>query len=267
MVLTSPYELGTVELEYNSITVTGPKTKVDTLSEAQVSVDMSGKTSSFAVKCPVTLVSDSGDSVDMSYLTLSVSEMNVKVPIYITKEIPVSTVFKYGLLDSKLARVTVSPETITVRGDETLFTDLSTIAKPIEIDEKQITGNVYTMTVHPTFNKDVTVDPSDDEVNITVELDSSLRTKEYTVTDIQVTGAPSGLDYELRDREMTVTLRGTLAQLNAISASDISVIVDLNGYDPSSTGLISKTATVAIDAEDIDGVYEIGEYSVQIRIN
>lgn len=267
MVLTSPYELGTVELEYDSITVTGPKTKISTLAEAQISVDMSGKTSSFTSKCPVTLMSTSGYAVDTSYLTLSATEMNVRVPIYITKELPVSAVFKYGLIDDSLAKITISPQTITVRGDETAFEDTSNMLKPIEIDERQIIGSTYSLTVRPTLTSDITVDLADDEITVTVELDSSLRTKEFTVKDIQITGAPSGLDFEILDREMTVVLRGTVSQLNAVSASDISLIVDLAGYDPQSTGQISKSANVVIDAEDADGVYGVGEYTVQIKIN
>lgn len=273
MVLTSPYELGTVQFmksggeNITSVNVTGPGTIIDTLSEAQVNVNMEGKTSSFVTRSPLTIVNLSGDSVDTTYLSMSVAEIDVKVPIYVTKELPLSVSFKHGLIDPKLVKMKVTPEKLTVRGDETIFTETENIVQPIVIDEKMIMSNQYTVTVRPTLPADIIVDSADTEVTVTVELDSSLRTKQITVEDFQVTGAAKDLKYEILTSALPVTLRGTLEELNDIKASDVSVVLDLSGYDSSSRGTVSLNAAITVDAEKTDSIYELGEYTVQVKLN
>lgn len=266
-VLTSPYELGEIKFEYDTITVTGPKNKLSQILAAQVNINMLDKTSSFVTKCPVSLINDNGEKIDTSYISMSVNEMSVTVPIYVTKEIPVDTSFKYGFLNSDNSRVTVTPETITVRGDENKLTDLTGIIEKIEIDEKQITESPYTMTVMCKPLADVFVDEADTEVKITVELDSSLKTKKFISSNIDVTGADEKLSYEVVDKYATVTLRGTAEALGKIKTSDISILVDLSGYDSGSSGTVFKTATIVIDSEYADEVYELGSYSVQVKLN
>ncbi len=265
-VLTSPYELGEIKLEYDSITVTGPKNKLQSLSGAQVAINMQDKTSSFVSKCPISLVDINGEKIDMTYLTPSATELNVTVPIYVSKEIPVVTSFKYGLFNSNAVRVTVNPSTITVKGDESKFSDVSSIIDEIVIDEKAITDSTYTMDVMVKASNDVIIADTDKEVKVTVELDPSLKTKQFTISNIETKGAPTDLEYEVLDKTATVTLRGYAKDLSEIKTSDISLVVDLSGFDTDSKGTISIVAGVDIDAELSNTVFEVGSYPIQIKI-
>ncbi len=267
MVLSSPYELGKLEFEFDSISVSGPRSILDKLTGAQVVVDMDGKQSTFTANCPIVLIDENGDAADTTYLNLSAGEMNVKVPIYVTKDVEIPVSFKYGALSDDLVDVTVTPASLTVKGDGTLFTDGAEIIDPIVIDEKAITTSPYVMTVHPTVNGKFTVDSENEDVTVTVTLDPSLVTKQFNVTDISVINAPKDLKYEIADKSVSVTLRGTEEQLSKIKASDISAVVDLEGYDSETTGTVSKTAVIGIDSKQTFGVFEIGEYNVHIKIN
>ncbi len=264
--LTSPYELGEIKLEFDSITVTGPKNKLETLGGAQVAINMQDKTSSFISKCPISLVDVNGEKIDMTYLTPSATEINVTVPIYISKEIPVVTAFKHGFFTDSSAKITVTPETITVKGDESKLSDVSSIIDVIIIDEKAINESAYTMDVMVNSSSDVIISEADKEIKVKVELDPSLKTKQFTISNIETTGAPANLNYEVLDKTATVTLRGTSKDLGEIKTSDISLVADLSGFDDDSKGTVSIVANVVIDA-DVEGtVFEIGSYPVQIRI-
>ncbi len=260
------YELGEIDFEYDSITVTGPKNKLAELTEAQVLINMQGKTSSFVADCPVSLIGRAGEAADMSYLSTSVDEMSVSVPILMTREVPLETVFKYGLLNSDLAEVSIYPESITVKGDESVITSNSVIFEPLVIDEKQILDNTYTISLLPVTTADVSYD-RDTQVEISVKLDPSLKTKKFNVTDIEVTGATDELVWQVLDSSEVVTLRGTSKNLSSIKASDITLVVDLSGYDNETSGIISKTATVVIDDKNAAEIYEIGYCTVQIKLN
>ena len=265
-VLTSPYELGEIKLEYDSITVTGPKNKLNAIGSAQVAINMQDKTTSFVSKCPISLIDVNGEKVDMTYLTPSATEINVTVPIYVSKEIPIVTEFKHGYFNASSAKVTVTPETITVKGDESKLSDISSIIDAIIIDEKAITESTYTMDVMVKASHDVMIADSDKEVKVKVELDPTLKTKQFTISNIETTGAPADLAYEVIDKTATVTLRGTAKDLGDIKTSDISLVADLSGFDADSKGTVSIVAAVVIDAELTGTVFEVGSYPVQIRI-
>ena len=265
-VLTSPYELGEIKLEYDSITVTGPKNKLKALEGAQVAINMQDKTTSFVSKCPISLVDTNGEKIDMTYLTPSTTEVNVTVPIYVSKEIPVTTAFKHGFFGTNSAKISVTPETITVKGDESKLADTSSIIDVIVIDEKAITDQVYTMDVMVKSSSDVMIADTDKEVKVKVEIDPSLKTKQFTISNIETTGAPANLNYEVLDKTATVTLRGVAKDLSEIKTSDISLVADLSGFDADSKGTVSIVTSVVIDAETDGTVFEVGTYPVQIRI-
>lgn len=265
-VLESPYELGEIDFEFDTVTVTGPKNRLATITSAQVAVNMADRKSTFVTTGTIALYDKNGIAVDMSYLNLSKREMTVSVPIYQTKEVPVEVGFKHGLIDPALVTITTVPETITVRGDASKFVDGISVVDKILIDEKLITSTPYTVTLQANTLTDVTIAPEDSEIKVTVEFDSSLKTKQFKVSDIKVKNADSDLEYEILDENILVTLRGKISELNSVKDTDITAEIDLSGFESGNSGTISKNATIIIDAEDAECVFEVGTYPIQIQI-
>lgn len=261
-----PYKLGSIELEYDTVTVTGPKKVLANIDSAKIPIDMAGRESSFVTMGSVVLYDKNDSPVDMSYLSLSKSEMEVTVNIYREGEIPVEVGFKHGLLDPSLVKITCEPEVITVRGDASKFADGASLIDKILIDEKKITASSYSVIQQITPTSGVTVASEDREVKIFLELDPALKTKVYNVTDIQL-AQRSRLNCEILTDEVQVTLRGTADKLANITADDITLVVDPSGFEPGSSGVITEEAVVVINSESADGVFEIGTYMVEININ
>ena len=272
----APYALKNVHLEHNTIEIEGPKNKLKQVDSAKVIVDMISNTTSFETQAPIQLFDKYGDIIDDSYISMFVlamntksyvSDMRVSVDIDVSKEIPVKTVFKHGFLNSENATVTVTPATLTVKGDETKFSDMANIFESFVIDEKLIDGSSYTTTFRPQLktNNGLVIAEEDMEVTLTVELKDPIITKVFNVSNIKVKDAPSDLEHEVMEENVAVILRGTEENISKVKDSDISLEVDLSGFTPESEGIAQCRATVKIKSQS--SVWAIEEpYNVQIKL-
>lgn len=266
--LESPYELGNMDPEYDSITVTGPRDVVESVSSAKVSVDVAGRTSSFVQSCAVQLCDKDGGIINQSFLKLSASEMQVRVNINFSMSIPITAELKYGLVSSDMISIKTVPNSVTVRGDGAVISSGVELMEPIVIDEKSIPGdsNRYTVTKKPKFADGVSADGLEN-VTVNVEFDSSFGKKDFVVTNIKPVGASDSLKYEILDESKNVTLRGIASILANVKESDISLEVDLSGYQGDSSGVVDCPVKVNIDSKYSNaGIFEAGSYSVRVRI-
>jgi len=263
--LPNTYEIGTIQFEYNSINITGPKNVLSNVAAARIDIDMANKTGSFTTEGEIYLVDRHNNRISNTYLSYSPVEMIVEVPIYKSVTVPVEVSFLHGYLNESNASIQVTPAQVTIQGDESVM-NTENLLTPIILDEKKITGNSYGKTVTLQTADGTYIDGNVTEVQINVEIDPSIHTMDLLITDIQATGA-DGIRYVIEDSEMLVTLRGPIDKLGKIRRSDVSAIVDLSGYSTDSSGTVTKTAQIVIDAEEASEIYEVGEYTVQVKIN
>ena len=266
-VLESPYELGEIDFEFDTVNVTGPKNRISNLAGAVVTINMENRKSTFVTNSSITLVDKSGNLSDMNYLSMSESEMSVTVPIYLTKDVPVEVRFKYGLVDTSHVKVTCEPSSFSLKGDAAKFSDGTSLIEKIEIDETAVIETPYTEIREVVIRDGLTASAESTSVKITVEYDSTVKTRQIAVSNIKVKGAPSNLKYEIADDNILVMLRGNASEIDSAKASDISATIDLEGFDSSSSGVITKNATVTVNAHDADSVFVLGTYPVKITIN
>jgi len=265
MDLPASYEVGTISFEYNSINISGPENILSNVAAARVDIDLTNKTSSFTDTCAIYLVDMYNNVISSPYLKYSPAEITVEVPIYKSVTVPVEVYFAHGYLHDGNAEITVIPSQVTIKGDESAMNTDSLLA-PIILDEKKITGNSYGRTVTLQPAEGTFIASGAGEVQINVEVDPSVQTMDILVTDIEVTGA-SGIRYEVEEDEILVTVRGPMEKLSRLRPSDIYAEVDLSGYSMQTSGTVTKTAEIVIDSEDADELFEVGEYTVQVKIN
>lgn len=267
-VIVKPYELGKPTTDIDTVTVTGPKLRLNELESAVVSIEMASQKATFTTSAEIVLVDERGNTVDLSYFGMSETMASVTVPIYLEKEYKVEELvkFKYGLVDAELVEITCEPETLTVKGDAAKLERDTLPFETIEIDETLIGSVPYTETRNITLGDGLTLMSDSTQITVSVDYDEKIRTREVTVTDIKVTGNNSDSKCEIQTDSLTVTLRGLAEELDRIKASDITATVELDGLDPASSGNISLPATVKIDAEDASGVFAVGTYPVRIKL-
>ena len=79
-----------------------------------------------------------------------------------------------------------------------------------------------------------------------------LETRTFTVTNIQCRGVSDGYEADILSRALTVRLRGTAAQLAAVSESDLVAVADL-----SNTELATGSNIVNVRIQ-VDGSFDVG---------
>ncbi len=261
--MASHLEMGELEPEYDTVAVTGPKEALDAIDYAQITLELGSVSASMTASGKLYLVDHAGNRIDNPYLKLSRSEVTVQIPVYTTKTLPLTVNYKYGYYNSDTVRVALSPSTLTVRGDPAVIDRLSELVVAT-IDEKKIAGD-STQLVPLNFEDGITAADGTENVLLTITHVGTY-TAVFSVTDIDVTGAV-GIRYEILDTSLSVTVRGTLEQLSRLRSTDFSAVIDLSGYTADSSGVIREPAVIRIDSVYADGVYEVGEYSVQVKLN
>lgn len=255
------YELGDLVADTDTITVSGPKTILDDIDYAQVSLDAGSIESSVSMVGTLELISLSGDVITNPYIRLSKTEVRVNIPVYCYKELRLTAATKYGYYTEENTRITIDPETVTVRGDPAVLAEMEELVVTT-LDEKAITGD-SSLIVQINVPDTVTLDEESATATVAIRHIGTI-TKTFNVKNINVS-VDSGLEYEVLTSSIAVTVRGDQDAVNALSADDIVVSADLTGYTHSSMGLVYAEGTVTID--DPSGtVYELGEYNIQVAI-
>ena len=255
------YELGELAADTDTVTVSGPKTFLDNIDFAQVSLDAGTIESSVSMVGALDLIGLSGEVISNPYVRLSKTEVKVNIPVYCYKELTLTAATKYGYYTEENSRITIDPETVTVKGDPAVLANMDELVVTT-LDEKSISED-SSMIVRINVPDTITLD--EDSATATVAVRHiGTKSKTFNVKNIKVT-VDSGLEYEVLTSMVPVTVRGDREAIDALSADDITVSADLTGYTHSNMGLVYAEGVISIN--DSSGtVYELGEYNVQVLI-
>ena len=256
-------EMGRLEPEYDTIVVTGPKSTLDNVSYAQVVLDLGNVQSSMTASGKLVLMDNYGFRVDDRYLMMSNSYVTVEIPVYAHKTLPLAVLYKYGFFNESNVLIDIQPQTLRIKGDPSVI-DRMTELVVATLDEKMIKGNAVQMVSLNLPDGLIAVDGTE---NVSIAVSHlNTYTSIFMVTDIDVAG-DVGVNYQILDKSIAVTVRGTLEQLSKLRSTDFSAVIDLSGYSANATGVIEETAEIRIDSSYAAGVYEIGEYPIKVRLN
>ena len=240
----------------NLITVSGPKSQVDRIKEAVVYINVSGADDLDQVTstADIALLDSSGDQLDTSSLTLSQSSVDVSVPIYNTKTVPVELDFTGTPADGyTVVSEEYEPKEVTIAGPEEALEKIDSI----KLDDIDISGR----------NKSI-------EENITTELTSALpegivltnsdQSIDVTIDDIEVEDGDSSLSYSVASEDdstdkVSVTLSGASSIVEDITAGELSPTVNVNGYG-------EGTYSLPVNLTLPDGVTQTNTVNVKVTI-
>ena len=229
---------------------------------AVVRVDAGTVDSKTTVSGPITIVNKSGEDMSNPYLKLSKTEAKITIPIYDAKEVKVNVPLKHGFYNKDTATVKVTPETVVLKGDPNVLNSITSVNTTV-LDEKKITGD-STLKLALQLPDNVSLaNANTDSVEVSIT-HTGTTVKTLNVKNYNVIG-DDNLNYRILNSYVTVKLRGDSEELKEITADDITINVDLTGYDSIET-TVSMPVTITIDTE-YDDVYEIGDYIIQVEIN
>ena len=253
------------ELSDQTIVITGPESVVNQIEMATIDVDLTGRTETFSVTDTITLRDKDGNPVDVSYVTPSVEEVTVTLPIRYFKYIQLlpEKVIEGGGATQENSSISYTPARIMVSGSKDVLSKIPSI-KVGTIDLGKLTQAVE-LTFPIVLDPGLTCETGETEATVKVSF-PNLGTQEVAVTNIQVLNVPEGLACELITKELKVTVRGLKDVVTRVKPSDVTVTVDFATVTDAVAGTITYEPVITVDQTKCPGVGVIGEYTVSATL-
>ena len=229
------YALGTPSTTPNIVTVRGPESVLDTITEVRAVVDVSNLTSQYVMKTSLSCTDAYGVAVDKVNVTLSVTDVTVTIPVYPLKEVPVevSTIGKPA--DGYDVRsINYNPETIEVAGDEETLAKI----KSIKINNVDISGATETVEQNVQLAsflpEGAYLADSNSVIAISVDIEKQVDRKfTLALNDVSMVNQSTKYDYELSfEKGSEITVTGFADIINRMVAEDLAAHVDVSKLEP-----------------------------------
>ena len=247
------------ELDHQEVTITGPREVVEQIDHAYISVDCTDRTETITESYRFVLQDENSKPVDAAMITTNVEQIRVKVPVFLTKRLPLKlTVNAGGGATEETSKIVIDPAYIDVSGSEMALKELDELLigtlnlgeisedteKTFEIKLPEGVTNLSNIT--------------DAVVNISFP---ALATREFTVTEIRIKNVPTGMTADLLTKQLTVVVRGPRTLVEKMDDADVIVQIDLTGVE----GSVAAEAKITFTSE-FAGVGAVGKYSVNVKV-
>ncbi len=246
-------------LEYEEVVITGPRETVEQIDHAYIQVDCTNRTEPISESYRFELRDSQSNPVDAALITTNIEQINVSVPVFMTKRIPLKlTVNAGGGATEESAQIEIDPTHIDVMGSESALRDLEEIVLGT-LNLADIAGDTertYTITLP----EGVTEMNGISEAKVTVRF-PNLMSKEFTVSNIISQNVPEGMEAQLLTKQLTILVRGPKALVSKLTAEQIIVEIDLTGVE--NTAAVEAKIRFAVGEDELGAV---GKYSVNVMV-
>ncbi len=254
---------GTVNLSETVVTIGGPSTEINRIEKvvAKLVLDKS-LTSNKSADAKVIPLDDSGKS-DFKYLTQSIENVVLTIPVLRFKELPTSVVFKNAPANYALnpLKYTVSPakDLFNISVDD--YDKISEYAVGT-VDFKNLSPSNHVFTFS-SENLSLSENSQTKEFSVNVDV-SGLRQEfvQYPADKITVNNAAAE-GYKVSALNKSVVVVGMSADLEAVTSDSIKVEVDLSEISLSKGQSATVPAVVTIESA---GCWIYGSYTVEVSL-
>ena len=248
-------------LDYSSVTVVGPASVADLIEKAVIEVDLSEQQESISQDYRYTLCDQEGNPVDAELITTNVESIHLDVKIQRVKEVRlVAEVIYGGGATEKNTTVEIEPAVIRLSGGSAVLEELGDSINLGKIDLRTIEKS-QELVIPFALPEDVTNLSNITEAKVNIKF-FGLLVKDFEVENIEAVNVPEGLEAEIMEKKMTVSLRGTVMELSRIMPEDIVVRAD---FTDAVAGTSTFKATVHL-AEEHSAIGAIRSYSVTANV-
>ena len=220
-------------LDRETITVSGPASAVDQITQAIVEVDLTDRTASFSESYRYTLCNANNEPVDAKSVETNAAEVNLTLYIQRVMEVPLLvTVVAGGGATEETSDIKIEPEVIKVAGSEA---QLEQLAEGLE----NLSGQL-----------DATVNVKFPELDV--------RNFKISSSNFEALNVPEGLEVTFLNDEIVVTIRGPKDLVAKMTVNDILITVD---FADAVVGSVTEKANV-IMGEGFTAAGAMGTYRV-----
>ena len=252
------YMLDSTSFDFDSITIEGPESIVNTVDHVQITIERSNVDKTITESVPVVLLDKDGAQVDPTQLTLSADAIEVTMKIVKYKVVPIEVQFTEGG-GAKLSDLDwdYEPKAVTLSGDSTVLDGLNSIQlEPIDLST--LPSNDETVERAILIPNDAKNVSGEETVSVRITIKGK-QIKTLRTTNIVFVGVDEEkFKATSLSQQVQVTIRAAAADASRISATSIRIVADMSGY--TQEGTYQVPVTVYVDGFDSAGA--IGQYSI-----
>lgn len=252
-----------IELEQESLTISGPQDVVSKVDYAQVVLERTNVSKTVSDTLSYTLMDEEGNPVESQEIHCDVDKINVMMMVYMVKEVPLTVQYiSGGGATSENVIEHIEPSTVTIKGNAEDLEGLNSLSiAKVDLSSIQSTFSASYNIVIP----DGMTIMSEDTATVNIEL-KGLSEKTFRVTNLEMANVPESEDLlaTIGTTSLQIKLRGPSEVMDTISTSNIRAVADLS-FLGSSTGMFSVPVTIYVDG--FTNVGAMGSYSVMVSIS
>lgn len=251
-----------------SVTISGPKTEVDSISKVSVGErDLGELSETTRLSADLILYDANNNTISKdkySQLSLSAETVDITIPVLVRRTLPFTANFTNqpsGLkLDSQL--VTLSPSTIELAGTAEDFEAYKSIQLE-PIDFSQISPDTCEFDIPVTLPSSFHNLRMIDTVTVKLNL-AGYSTKTITATNFKVNNLGREYEADVTTSSLDVVVVGPEEELSNLTESNLVVQVDM-AQQSNLTGHTEMPATISISGGSSCWAY--GSYKVNLSVN
>lgn len=242
----SGYEVGTMTANPEKITIRGSGSLIDKIDKVNAVVDVSGLSQDTDLSATIEIYDKNGDELtdsQMSYLTFSVDESNIKVHtvLYAVDTDVKLTAETYGdpAEGYEAGEITLTPDTIQVVGDADTLSAFRKAGNEIEITGESQAIDISGASADVSASVDITQFLPDGirlASGISSTIVANVKILQYgsksfslDVNTISKNNLGEGLNAVMTDPELDIRVQGSSEALASLTADEIHASVDLSG--------------------------------------
>lgn len=254
-----------IELENDSLEISGPKDLVSAVSYAQVVLERTNLSKTVSDTLSYTLMDENDEPVNSDEIHCGVDKIGVMMVVSLVKEVPLTVeLIDGGGATEEHAVHTIEPSTVTIKGAAEDLEALNSLSLGT-IDLSSIQTNAAFTKTYNIVIPDGMTNLTETEATVTVEL-KNLKEKTLRVTNIELANQPDSdmLKATLGTISLQIKLRGPADVMDSITASNVRAVADLSALG-TSKGQFSVPVEVVVDG--FNDVGAMGSYNVLVSIS
>lgn len=260
--------MGDIVFSKNTVTVSGPTTEINRITGVYATAnvnDVLEKTTTFDPD--VKLITDDGSKLEYSKISIDEAEITMTIPVLKVVSLPTVVEFKNApsyFIENPLS-YTVYPSTVKVAVPvDVLETTKHFVVDTIDFADISNSYNTFNVDVE-SINSFKIVDESVKRFRVRINA-TNYESKTITVPASKIVLKDNRNDFKVTlngNKDIAVTVIGTPASLEKITADNISIVVDTADKSlTKDTNVIP--AKVLVNSEN--GCWAFGKYDIRVKV-
>lgn len=218
-------------LDNTTVTVIGPAEVADQIEYAVVEVDLTDRVESVSEDFRYTLCNAEGEPVDAEQITTNVETVHLDMKIQRIKVVTLTADIRHGGgTNDQNTTVTIEPSSIRVSGSDAVLAEIGDTYSVGIINLAELEKSKNELVYSINLPEEVTNQTGVTEVTVTVQF-TGLKTKEFTIDNIQSINVPEGMEAEIINANLTVKVRGPAEEIDNLTEDDITAVVDFSNAE------------------------------------